>query len=130
MTSSIPAPAAPDAASPHGTGGRVPWRTAGTILTSLGTPIGLGVASPFIGSIAFVTELAVALTIIGTALFGSQALSDRAFRLLRWIANRPEPPAPGAPGLPPAPERGQDPDATSILPAQITSYIRADDSGN
>jgi hypothetical protein len=41
-----------------------------------------------------VIELAVALTLIGTALFGSQALSDRAFRLLRWIANKPEPPAP------------------------------------
>ena len=41
--------------------------------------------------IAFI-EVAVMLTIIGTALFGSSALSERAFRLLRWIANRPEPP--------------------------------------
>jgi hypothetical protein len=61
-------------------GGRVPWRTAGIGVTSLGTSIGIGVA----------------LTIISTALFGSQPISDRAFRLLRWIANRPEPPAPGA----------------------------------
>jgi hypothetical protein len=36
----------------------------------------------------------LALTVIGTALFGSQELSERAFRLLRWIANRPEPTAP------------------------------------
>jgi hypothetical protein len=43
---------------------------------------------------ALVIELAAALTIIGTALFGSQALSERGFRLLRWIANRPEPPGP------------------------------------
>ena len=28
-------------------------------------------------------------SIIGTALFGSPALSERAFRLLRWIRNRP-----------------------------------------
>ena len=34
-----------------------------------------------------IAELAVALTVIGTALFGSPELSERAFRLLRW--NRP-----------------------------------------
>ena len=70
----------------------MPWRTAGIGLTSLGAPIGIGVADPLLGQIAIAIELAVALTIIGTALFGSQALSERAFRLLRWIANRPEPP--------------------------------------
>ena len=45
---------------------------------------------------AFVAELVVALTVVITALFGSQALSERAFRLLRWIANRPEPACPAA----------------------------------
>jgi hypothetical protein len=94
----IHTPAAPDtgpqAAAP---GGRKPWRTAGIGLTSLGTPIGIGVADPLIGTIAFAVELAAALTIIGTALFGSPALSERAFRLLRWIGNRPEPPAPAGP---------------------------------
>jgi hypothetical protein len=97
----IPPPHSPPAASAAGQqgvpGGRVPWRTAGIGLTSLGTPIGIGVADPFLGSITVAIELAVALTIIGTALFGSQALSERAFRLLRWIANRPEPPGPGVP---------------------------------
>jgi hypothetical protein len=83
------------------TDGRVPWRTAGIGLTSLGAPIGIGVADPLLGQIAIVIELAVALTIIGTALFGSQALSERAFRLLRWIANRPEPPGPAAPAVTP-----------------------------
>jgi hypothetical protein len=34
-----------------------------------------------------IAELAVALTVIGTALFGSLELSERAFRLLGW--NRP-----------------------------------------
>lgn len=99
MTVILPphSPPAPDAVQQAAApGDRKPWRTAGIGLTSLGTPICIGVANPVLGSIAFVTELAVALTIIGTALFGSQALSDRAFRLLRWIANRPEPPAPGA----------------------------------
>jgi hypothetical protein len=48
----------------------VPWRTAGISLTSIGTPIGIGVANPLLGQIAFVIEMAVGLTIAGTALFG------------------------------------------------------------
>jgi hypothetical protein len=36
----------------------------------------------------------VILTVLGTALFGSETLSERAFRLLRWMGNRPEPPGP------------------------------------
>jgi len=47
-----------------------------------------------LGEIIAVIEVVGALTIIGTALFGSPALSERAFRLLRWIGNRPEPPGP------------------------------------
>jgi hypothetical protein len=108
----------------------MPWRTAGIGLTSLATPIGIGVADPILGSIAFVIELAVAVTIIGTALFGSQALSDRAFRLLRWIANRPEPPAPGGSGSSPDANRGQVLDAMSIPSAQTTPDIRADNFGD
>ena len=106
MTPSTPSPpVAPDAgqetpAGPPRTGGRVPWRTAGIGVTSLGTPIGIGVADPLLGQIAIAIELAVALAIIGTALYGSKALSERAFRFLRWIANRPEPPGPAAPRLP------------------------------
>jgi hypothetical protein len=81
------APPAPD-------GGRTPWRAAGIGLTSLGAPIGIGAADHLLGLTAFAIELTAALTIIGTALFGSQVISERAFRILRWIANRPEPPAP------------------------------------
>lgn len=39
-------------------------------------------------------ELGMFLTVLGTALFGSETLSERAFRLLRWLGNRPEPPGP------------------------------------
>jgi hypothetical protein len=46
---------------------------------------------PAIGVAVAALELAVALTVIATALFGSPELSERAFRLLRWTANRPEP---------------------------------------
>lgn len=75
----------------------MPWRAAGIGLTSLGAPIGIGAADHLLGSTAFALELTAALTIIGTALFGSQVISERAFRILRWIANRPEPPAPALP---------------------------------
>jgi hypothetical protein len=75
---------------------RAPWRAAGVGLTSLGTPIGIGLADPVLGQVALAIELFVVLAVIGTALFGSQDLSERAFRLLRWIANRSEPPGPGA----------------------------------
>jgi hypothetical protein len=39
-------------------------------------------------------ELLVVLVVMGAALFGSQEISERAFRLLRWVSNRPEPEAP------------------------------------
>jgi len=73
---------------------RVPWRSAGTGVASLVTPVGIGVLHPVLGEVLAVIEVVVVLTIIGTALFGSQTLSERAFRFLRWIGNRPEPSAP------------------------------------
>ncbi len=73
---------------------RVPWRPVGAGVTALGTPVGIGALHPVLGEIIAVIEVVGALTIIGTALFGSPALSERAFRLLRWIGNRPEPPGP------------------------------------
>ena len=77
---------------------RVPWRSVAASVTALGTPAGIGVLHPMLGDIVAIIELVVALTIIGTALFGSPDLSDRAFRLLRWVGNRPEPPAPETSG--------------------------------
>jgi hypothetical protein len=74
------------------------WRPVAASVTALGTPAGIGVLHPMLGEIVAIIELVVALTIIGTALFGSPDLSNRTFRLLRWIGNRPEPPAPGASG--------------------------------
>lgn len=37
---------------------------------------------------------AIALIVLTAVLWGSDKTCDRVFRLLRWIANRPEPPAP------------------------------------
>jgi hypothetical protein len=38
--------------------------------------------------------LALGLTVLAVVLRGSDKTYERLFRLLRWIANRPEPPAP------------------------------------
>jgi hypothetical protein len=72
----------------------VPWRSAFVGAASLGTPAGMGMLHPLLGEVIAVIEIVVVLTVIAVALFGSQALSERAFRLLRWFGNRPEPPGP------------------------------------
>jgi hypothetical protein len=72
----------------------IPWRPIGAAATSIGAPAGLALLHPALGAAAFLTELAVSLIILGTALFGAKEYSERAFRLLRWIADRPEPDAP------------------------------------
>lgn len=63
-------------------------------LAAAGIPVTSGMLHPILGEIVFLVELVVVLTLVGAALFGSLDLSERAFRLLRWIGNRPEPPAP------------------------------------
>ena len=73
---------------------RVPWRPAVTGVASLGSAVGIGMLHPLLGEVIAITEIVVALTVIAVALFGSKALSERAFRLLRWFGNRPEPPTP------------------------------------
>ena len=65
-----------------------------TAAALLGTPVGIGIFDPTLGELIASIEIVVALTVIAVALFGSQALSERTFRLLRWFGNRPEPPAP------------------------------------
>jgi hypothetical protein len=88
---------------------RVPWRWVGADAASLGTPVGIAMLHPMLGEVIAVIGIVVGLTIIATALFGSHTLSERAFRLLHWFGNRPEPPGPsgqqegmvgGSPGPP------------------------------
>jgi hypothetical protein len=74
----------------------IPWRPIGTIATSIGAPSGIGLLHPMLGAAVFLVEFAVSMTVLGTALFGTKEYSERAFRLLRWIADRPEPDAPPA----------------------------------
>ena len=82
-----------DTASPM-KAARGPWRSVGASVMSAGVPTAVGIVHPFIGVGMAIVELVVALAVVGTALFGSLELSERAFRLLRWIANRAEPLAP------------------------------------
>ena len=74
--------------------GRVPWRSVGAGMVSVGAPLCAGMLHPQLGEVMIVIELGMFFTVLGTALFGSETLSERAFRLLRWLGNRPEPPAP------------------------------------
>lgn len=74
--------------------GRIPWRSVGASMVSVGTPLGIAMLYPLLGAVLAVVELVMILTVLGTALFGSQTLSERAFRLLRWLRDRPEPPSP------------------------------------
>jgi hypothetical protein len=85
---SFPATASPPARE------RVPWRPAATGAASLGSAVGIGMLHPLLGEVIAITEIVIVLTVTAVALFGSKALSERAFRLLRWFGNRPEPPAP------------------------------------
>jgi hypothetical protein len=73
---------------------RVPWRSAGVGVTTFAGPATLGVWHPALSAGLYGLEAAVGLTILGTALFGSSTLSERAFRVMRWIRNLPEPSSP------------------------------------
>jgi hypothetical protein len=57
-----------------------------------------------LGAIVTLTEVAgtavIVLVLLTVILFGSDDICERAFRLLRWAANRPEPP-----GFPPKSRR-------------------------
>lgn len=70
------------------------WRSVACSATGLGLPIGVGLLHPVVGVTVATVEMLIALTIVGTALFGSSEFSNRAFRLLRCVSNKPEPPDP------------------------------------
>jgi hypothetical protein len=74
-----------------------------TSLAPRPTCLGLGVVvvpafstflTPMLGQTLVVGEIGAFLVIVSTALFGASRISERAFRFLRWCADRPEPPAP------------------------------------
>jgi hypothetical protein len=60
----------------------------------IGAPTVVYLVDPTVGLILVICELATFMIVLVTALFGTSTLSDRAFRLLRWVADRPEYAAP------------------------------------
>src|ERR1700685_3299489 len=71
-------PAVPDAGRETGAGlphpgGGVSWRAAGIALSSLGTPMGIGVTDPLLGHVTFAAEPAVALTVAVTVICAAVA---------------------------------------------------------
>jgi len=82
------------------TRGPVPgqWKLAGGALGAeatiayLSPPLGAALAAADV-----IVPLAIAVVLLIAVLRGSTETCERVFRLLRWIANRPEPPAPQGP---------------------------------
>lgn len=63
-------------------------------LGAIGVPSIACVAHSLLATVLVSTEAIGALAVLAAALIGSPTVSARAFRLLRWIADRPEPAAP------------------------------------
>jgi hypothetical protein len=81
---------------------RSPWRALGAGTGLAGTEGIAGYLHPALGEVLaaadVITPVAIALILLAAILFGSKETVERVFRLLRWIANRPEPAAPALPG--------------------------------
>lgn len=69
-------------------------RTAAASLSALVPPGALSVIHPAFAIALIFIEFGLCIAVVGTALYGSNTVSERAFRLLRWVANKPEPAAP------------------------------------
>jgi hypothetical protein len=72
---------------------QAPWRSVGIGVGAIGTPAITTFLQPSLGAILFAVPSVTLVIIFGAALFGTPTVSDRAFRLLRWLAGRPEPTA-------------------------------------
>ncbi len=76
------------------------WKL-GAAVGTLGAEATAAYVSPSLGAVLaaadVIVPLAIAIVLLGAVLLGSKETCDRVFRLLRWIANRPEPPPPAAP---------------------------------
>jgi hypothetical protein len=62
--------------------------------------------NPVLGGVLAAVDVVVPLVAALVVLCGSAEACDRVFRLLRWIADRPEPPGPGSARRGPARVRG------------------------
>ena len=78
----------------------VPWRAIGASAGILGGETLASYLRPGLGEALAAADsiipLAIVLILLTVILRGSDQTVERVFRLLRWAANRPEPPAPNA----------------------------------
>lgn len=63
----------------------------GLATTILAVPTGVALINPALAAILASAELTLLLTVLLTAVFAPDPISERAFRLLRWMTGRPEP---------------------------------------
>jgi hypothetical protein len=80
-----------------------PWRAMGLGSCAISAPAVTCFSHPILGQVLAGCEAAAAMITFATALFGSPTTSERAFRLMRWLANRPEPGATSRTDVSPAP---------------------------
>lgn len=84
----------------------VPWRVLGTGAGVLGGEGLIACSRPALSELLAAADVAVpvitGLVLVAAILRGSDETCERVFRLLRWIANRPEPPGPPPAGAAPA----------------------------
>jgi hypothetical protein len=78
-----------------------PWRALGTGAGILGGEGLAGILHPALdealAAADVIVPLVIAIVLLAAILCGSTQTCERVFRLLRWIANRPEPAAPETP---------------------------------
>ena len=79
----------------------LPWRALGTGAGVLGGEGLAGILHPVLdealAAADVIVPLVIAIVLLAAILCGSTQTCERVFRLLRWIANRPEPAAPETP---------------------------------
>lgn len=76
------------------TGRRASFGLAATIVA---IPTGVALASPTLAAVLASAELTLLLTVLLAAVFAPATISERAFRLLRWMTGQPEPGQPTDP---------------------------------
>jgi hypothetical protein len=67
-----------------------PWRSLGLAVGVLGGPATVSYLHPVLGLILTIGGVTIIAMVVATALFGTLTRSDRAFRLIRILTNRPE----------------------------------------
>jgi hypothetical protein len=73
---------------------QAPWRPLGIGAGAVAVPTVISYVHSVFGLVLASGEALTIALLLAAALFGTSTISERAFRLLRWLANRPEPAAP------------------------------------